>query len=62
MLLGPPGDARLLTTYVLVIAGAFSGFSVQQHFALRTLPLSVLIVVIGMYGALAVAAVLAAVR
>ena len=45
----------VLTNYVLVIVAAISGFIVQQHFDLRTLPLSVLIVVIGLYGALAVA-------
>jgi hypothetical protein len=45
----------VLTNYVLVIAAAVSGLVVQQGFKLRTLPLSVLIVVIGLYGALAVA-------
>ena len=45
----------VLTNYVLVIVAAISGFIVQQHFDLRTLPLSVLIMVIGLYGALAVA-------
>jgi len=45
----------VLTNYVLVIVAAISGFIVQQHFAIRTLPLSVLIVVIGLYGAVAVA-------
>jgi hypothetical protein len=38
---------------VLAIAAAISGFVVQQHFRLQTLPLSVLIVLIGLYGALA---------
>jgi hypothetical protein len=45
----------VLTNFVLVIVAGISGFVVQQHFSLRTLPLSVLIVVIGLYGALAVA-------
>jgi hypothetical protein len=45
----------VLTNYVLVIAAALSGFIVQLHFELRTLPLSVLIVVTGCYGALAAA-------
>ena len=45
----------VLTNYVLVIAAAVSGLVVQQGFKLRTLPLSVLIVVIGLYGAVAVA-------
>ena len=45
----------VLTNYVLVIVAAISGFIVQQHFDLRTLPLSFLIVVIGLSGALAVA-------
>jgi hypothetical protein len=45
----------VLTNYVLVIAAAVSGLVVQQHFSLRTLPLSVLIVVIGLYGAVAAA-------
>jgi len=45
----------VLTNYVLVIVAAISGFIVQQHFAIRTLPLSVLIVIIGLYGAVAVA-------
>lgn len=44
-----------LTNYVLVIIAAMSGFIVQQHFALRTLPLSILIAVIGLYGAVAAA-------
>jgi hypothetical protein len=43
----------VLTNYVLVITAAVSGLIVQQRFSLRTLPLSVLIVVIGLYGALA---------
>lgn len=43
----------VLTNYVLVITAAVSGLIVQQRFSLRTLPLSVFIVVIGLYGALA---------
>jgi hypothetical protein len=45
----------VLTNFVLVIVAGISGFVVQQHFSLRTLPLSVLVVIIGLYGALAVA-------
>lgn len=45
----------VMTNYVLLIAAAVSGFIVQQHFEIRTLPLSVLIVAIGLYGALAAA-------
>ena len=45
----------VLTNYVLVITAAVSGFVVQQQFELRTLPLSVLIIVIGLYGAVAAA-------
>jgi hypothetical protein len=43
----------VLTNYVLAIAAAVSGFVVQQHFRTQTLPLSVLIVLTGLYGALA---------
>jgi hypothetical protein len=45
----------VLTNYVLVITAAISGFVVQQDFGLRTLPLSVLIIIIGLYGAVAAA-------
>ncbi len=45
----------VLTNYVLAIAAAISGLVVQQHFRLQTLPLSVLVVLIGLYGALAAA-------
>ena len=44
-----------LTNYVLAIVAAVSGFVVQQHFRTRTLPLSVLVVLTGLYGALAAA-------
>jgi hypothetical protein len=40
----------VLTNYVLVITAAISGFIVQQHFTDRTLPLSFLIIIIGLYG------------
>jgi hypothetical protein len=43
----------VLTNYVLVIVAGISGLVVQQHYALRTLPLCVLIVILGLYGALA---------
>jgi hypothetical protein len=45
----------VLTNFVLVITAAISGLVVQQHFNLRTLPVSVLIILIGLYGALATA-------
>jgi hypothetical protein len=45
----------ILTNYVLVIAAGASGFVIQQRFSVRTIPLSVLIIAIGLYGALAVA-------
>lgn len=45
----------VLTNYVLAIAAAVSGFVVQQHFRTQTLPLSVLVVLTGLYGALAAA-------
>jgi hypothetical protein len=45
----------ILTNYVLVIAAAVSGLVVQQGFKFRTVPLSSLIIVIGLFGALAVA-------
>jgi hypothetical protein len=45
----------VLTNFVLVLAAGVSSLVVQQHFAARTLPLSVLVVVTGLYGALAVA-------
>jgi hypothetical protein len=43
----------VLTNYVLAVAAALSGLVVQQRFRLETLPLSVLVVLIGLYGALA---------
>jgi hypothetical protein len=45
----------VLTNYVLTIAAAVSGFIIQQHFRLQTLPLSVLVVITGLYGALSAA-------
>jgi len=45
----------VLTNFVLVIAAGASGLVIQQGLRLRTLPLSVLIIVIGLYGVLAVA-------
>jgi hypothetical protein len=48
----------VLTNYVLAVAAALSGLVVQQHFRVMTLPLSVLVVLvvlIGLYGALAAA-------
>jgi uncharacterized membrane protein YdbT with pleckstrin-like domain len=43
----------VLTNYVLAIAAAISGLVVQQHFRMQTLPLSIMVVLIGLYGALA---------
>jgi hypothetical protein len=45
----------VLTNYILAIAAALSGLVVQQRFRTQTLPLSVLVVLIGLYGALATA-------
>jgi hypothetical protein len=45
----------VLTNYVLVITAAISGFVIQDHFSVRTLPLSILTVLIGLYGALSAA-------
>ena len=44
----------VLTNYVLAVAAALSGLVVQQRFRAQTLPLSVLVFLIGLYGALAV--------
>ena len=45
----------VLTNYVLLIAAAISGFVVQQQFSVRTVPLSILVIVTGLYGALSAA-------
>ena len=45
----------VLTNYVLIIVAALSGFIVQQQFRVAALPLSVLIAVIGVFGAITVA-------
>lgn len=45
----------VITNYILLIAAAISGFVVQQHFAAHTIPLSILIALIGAYGGLAAA-------
>jgi hypothetical protein len=45
----------LLTNYLLVTAAALSALVVQQRFAAATLPLSVLITLVGVYGAVSVA-------
>jgi hypothetical protein len=45
----------LLTNYLLVIAAALSALVTQQRFAVETLPLSVLITAVGLYGAIATA-------
>ncbi len=44
-----------LTNLLLVITAALSALIIQQKFALTTLPLSIFIVLIGAYGAVAVA-------
>ena len=49
------GQRAVLTNYVLAIAAAVSGLVVQQHFRTQTLPLSILVVLTGLYGALAAA-------
>jgi hypothetical protein len=45
----------VMTNFILVITAGISGFVVQQHFSVRTIPLSVLTVIIGRYGALSAA-------
>jgi hypothetical protein len=45
----------VLTNFVLAIVAAISGLVVQQHFRLQTLPLSIMVILIGLYGALAAA-------
>jgi hypothetical protein len=45
----------LLTNYLLVTAAALSALVVQQRFVPETLPLSVLITLVGLYGAMSVA-------
>ena len=49
------GQRALLTNYLLVIAAALSALITQQKFVIETLPLSILITVVGLYGALATA-------
>jgi hypothetical protein len=45
----------VMTNYILLISAGISGFVVQQHFSVRTIPLSILTVIIGLYGALTTA-------
>jgi hypothetical protein len=45
----------VLTNYVMVIVAALSGFIVQQQLKATTLPLAILMVVIGLFGAITVA-------
>ena len=45
----------VLTNYILVIVAALSGFIVQQELRAGTVPLSSLIVAMGLYGAVTVA-------
>jgi type IV secretory pathway TrbF-like protein len=45
----------VLTNYVLVIASALTGFIAQQKLALDTLPVAILMMVLGGYGAITVA-------
>jgi hypothetical protein len=42
----------VLTNYVLVIVAGLTGFAAQQKFALSTIPVAVLITLLGFYGAL----------
>jgi len=42
----------VLTNYLLVITAGLSGFVVQQKFAAVTLPVAILIIGVGLYGAL----------
>jgi type IV secretory pathway TrbF-like protein len=44
-----------LTNYVLIIASALTGFTVQQHLSPDTLPIALLITIVGVYGAVTVA-------
>src|SRR5690242_554951 len=45
----------VLTNYMLIIVAALSGFIVQQQLKPATLPLSALIIMIGIFGAITVA-------
>ena len=45
----------VLTNYVLVIAAGLSGLVAQQRFAPSTIPVCVLIILLGLYGALSAA-------
>jgi hypothetical protein len=45
----------ILTNYILVISSALTGFIVQQKLALNTLPVAILMLILGAYGALTVA-------
>jgi hypothetical protein len=45
----------VLTNYVLVIASGLTGLAVAQKLSLTTLPLAILVMLIGVYGAVTVA-------
>src|SRR3954452_3208548 len=45
----------VLTNYVLVIAAGLSGLVAQQRFALSTVPVCILVILLGLYGALSAA-------
>jgi type IV secretory pathway TrbF-like protein len=45
----------ILTNYVLVITSALTGFAVQQKLTRDTLPLAILVMIVGVYGAVTVA-------
>ena len=45
----------VLTNYVLVIASALTGLIAQQKLARETLPVAILIMILGIYGAITVA-------
>lgn len=49
------GQRAVLTNYVLVIASALTGFIVQQKLAPAALPVAILILILGAYGAITVA-------
>jgi hypothetical protein len=49
------GQRAVLTNYVLVIASALTGLIAQQKLALDTLPVAILMMLLGAYGAITVA-------
>ena len=49
------GQRAVLTNYILVIASALTGFIAQQRLALDTLPVAILMLILGVYGAVTMA-------